>query len=94
MPYLERGLWTPPFGENFFAYSVCQRVIATLGRTASGTFSVGEGAFLLSAPQVPFFTRTFVFHAPGFWVFFPSGRRGPRLNWIAAVSERKNGIAT
>ena len=72
------GALDAPFLGILSAYFVCQRVTGTLGRIASGTFSVGEGA-----PFCPlrshFSHARFCFSPPQvFFLFFFFGLRGPR----------------
>ena len=70
------------------AFFVSQRVTGTLGRLASGTFSVGEGAFC--CPLRSHFSHALLFCSrPRF--FF--GLRGQRQYWRACIdaSRRKKG---
>ena len=70
------GALDAPFLGILSAYFVCQRVTGTLGRPASGTFSVGEGAFF-SAPSGPIFHTHFFFPPQVFFFFL--GRWGQCL---------------
>ena len=72
------GALDAPFLGILSAYFVCQRVTGTLGRPASGTFSVGEGAFF-SAPSGPIFHTHFFFPPQVFFFSFSLGRWGQCL---------------